>query len=504
MDQTALSTIGALAPPLADITLPTVIGAAATLGVALLVALMLIKNFLHICQPNEVLIFTGRKRIKDGVDLGPMVVMPHGVVGQPAEFAGGGRGRKWRIPIIERVDSMDMRNLSIDIVVDNAYSAGNIPLRIHAIANVKIHSDPAKIRNAIERFLGRERREIYVVAQQTLEGAVREVVADMTPEQVNEDRLTFAEKLIESAVRDFDKLGLELDTLKIQNVSDSTNYLDSLGRPQIAKVLRDAENAENQAMQEITQAQALAKRRSEVAKAQAETAILQKRNKLTEVKASLDGEAQSVEREAVAAANTARAQAEQELQKIRAVLEQRRLQADVIIPAEARRQAESIRAKGEAAPVAENGRALIEVLEATTAAWNAMGDNAREIYVIQHLEEIIGTVIDNMDEIDIGEVSVLDRGDGSALAAYAAAYPQTVAAVLRALRETVGIDIPAVLAESDSPLGGGSPRGGGSGGSGGGGGGRIGAPATKPAIGASSLGGLKPPNLGASAGKELS
>ncbi|WP_052549712.1 flotillin family protein [Enhygromyxa salina] len=487
----------ALAPPLAEITLPAVVAAAGAVAGFFLLTILLIKNFLHICQPNEVLIFTGRKRMADGVDLGPMVIMPHGREDQPEVLAGGGRGRKWRIPIIERVDRMDMRNLSIDIVVENAYSAGNIPLQIHAIANVKIQSDPTKIRNAIERFLGRDLREIYIVAQQTLEGAVREVVADMTPEQVNEDRLTFAEKLIESAVKDFDKLGLELDTLKIQNVADSTNYLDSLGRPQIAKVLRDAENAENQALQEVTQAQATAKRRSEVAKAQAETAILQQRNQLAKVRAELDGEAMSVEREAVAAANTARAQAEQELQRIRAKLEERRLQADVVIPAEARRTAEAIRAKGDAAPTAENGRALVEVLAATTAAWTAMGDNAKEIYVIQHLEEIISTVVDHMDSIDVGEVNVLDRGDGSALAAYAASYPQTVAAVLRALRETIGIDVPSVLASGDTPSGGG-------GGGSGAGLGRLGLGPSKPAGG-----GLKPPSLSTSpsnplAPKELS
>ena len=488
MYHAALTQLGAHAPPLADAILGGVIGTAGGLAALLLFTLFALKNFLHICRPNEVLIFTGRKRTKNGVDLGPMVVMPHGREDQPEEFAGGGRGRMWRIPVIERVDRMDMRNLSIDIVVENAYSAGNIPLRIHAIANVKIHSDPTRVRNAIERFLGRELREIYIVAQQTLEGAVREVVADMTPEQVNEDRLTFAEKLIESAVKDFDKLGLELDTLKIQNVADSTNYLDSLGRPRIARVLRDAENAENQAMQEITQAQAEAKRRSEVAKAQAETAILQKRNELAKVRAELDGEAQAVEREAVAAANTARAQAEQELQRIRSKLEERRLQADVVIPAETRREAESIRAKGDAAPTAENGRALVEVLEATTAAWNAMGENAREIYVIQHLDEIVSTVVDNMDDIEVGEVNVLDRGDGSALAAYAAAYPQTIAAVLRALRETIGIDIPAVLADE-------GPKTGGGGSGPGGGGSKPKRPLlSKPAGG----GALKPPSLSAS------
>src|SRR5690606_32297893 len=138
-----------------------------------------------------------------------------------------------------------------------------------AIANVKIHSDPNLLRNAIERFLGREKNEIRIVAQQTLEGALREVLAQMTPEQVNEDRLTFAENLIKSVADDLDKLGLELDTLKIQNVSDDTSYLDSLGRPRIAEVLRDAENAENQAMQETSEAEARQRQRSQGAKADA-------------------------------------------------------------------------------------------------------------------------------------------------------------------------------------------------------------------------------------------
>ena len=69
---------------------------------------------------------------------------------------------------------MDVTTLSTDIVVQNAYSAGNIPLRIHGVANVKIHSNPKLVRNAIERFLGRAEAEVRTVAQQTLEGALRE------------------------------------------------------------------------------------------------------------------------------------------------------------------------------------------------------------------------------------------------------------------------------------------------------------------------------------------
>ncbi len=413
----------------------TIVGTAVGSGIFLLAFVSLARTFLHICRPNEVLIFTGRQR-------GSLILRPRGTVGQ----AGAGRGRRWRVPVIERVDRMDMRTMSIDVVTQNAYSAGNIPLRIHAVANVKIHSEPEKLRNAIERFLGRNAGEVKIVAQQTLEGALREVLAQMTPEQVNEDRLAFAENLAKSAQDDLDKLGLELDTLKIQNVSDDTGYLDSLGRPVIARAIRDAENAENQAMQEIAQAQAAAEQRSEVARAVAQMTILTKQNELSRVQAELGGKAQAVEFEAEAAAKTARAVAERELQEVRASVEEKRLHAEVVIPAEYARRAELLLAKGEAAPTIEQGKAVVEVLEATAKAWREMGSDAQEIYVIQHLEQIVGTVVKRLQQVQVGEVNVLDPGDGSGLASYAAAYPLAVAQVLRSLRESVGVDVPAILA----------------------------------------------------------
>jgi flotillin len=422
------------------------IAGAAGVALFLMFLMFLVKNFLYICRPNEALIFTGRRRFKDGVDLGPLVILGRGNVNQAPEHHGCGRGRAWRVPLLERVDHLDMSAMSIDISVNNAYSVGNIPLRIHAIANVKISSDPKLIRNAIERFLGQSIGEIQTVARQTLEGALREVLAQMTPEAVNEDRLAFAENLVKSASDDLDKLGLHLDTLKIQHVSDEVSYLDSLGRPLIAAVLRDAEKAESQASQEVSESQAEANRRAETAKAIAETAILMKRNALQQMKSELDGRAQAIEREAEAAARTARANAEQELQGVRGQLEEKRLMAEVIIPAEIRRAAEAILAKGAAAPTIEHGAAIAEVLQLTSEAWVSMGTKAKEIYVIQHLEEIIESVVDSVDKIKVREVTVLDRGDGAGIASYAASFPHTVAAVLSALRETTGIDVPAILA----------------------------------------------------------
>ena len=408
--------------------------AGGSLGLALLVLLVVVvfRSILKIARPNEALVFSGKTYTQsDGTRVGYRV------------FTQGQRA--FRIPVLERVDRIDMRLLPIDIRVQNAYSAGNIPLQIHAIANVKIHSDPRIIGNAIERFLGRSTAEIQTVAQQTLEGAVREVIATLTPEEVNEDRLAFAEKLSEAAIDDLNKLGLQLDTLKIQTVSDETGYLDSLGRPQIAAALRDAENAENVAAQEIARAQAESTQRADVARADSEKNILSKQNELRRVQAELEGEAQAVEREATAAAQTARAEAEKALQTLRATLEQKRLQAEVVIPAEVQRQARAVLAIGEAAPTAENGAAAVQVLELMGEAWKAMGPQAKEIYVIQHLEEIVGTVVSQLQGVGVDEVTVLDQGDGSGMASYAATYPKMVAAVLAALGESTGVDVPRIL-----------------------------------------------------------
>ncbi len=427
----------ALAVSGGDQTLALVVLAGFGVAIGLLVLVGLLKSLLHIAEPHELLVFSGRRyQMPDGSVRGYRVVR--------------GGHRALRVPIIERVDRMDMRLIPTDVVVQNAYSKGNIPLSIHAIANVKLHSDERYLGNAIERFLGRSVGEIQIVAQQTLEGALREVLAQLTPEEVNEDRLKFAEKLIDSAEEDLNKLGLQLDTLKIQSVSDETGYLDSLGRPRIAQVLRDAQNAEHQAEQEVARAQAVSHQRAEVSRAQAEAAILQKRNELRRIKAQLDGDAEAVEREAEAAAKTARALAEKELQAMRSDLEKLRLQAEVVIPAEFQRRARAILAVGEAAPTAEQGKAQAEVLRMMSEAWRAAGPKARELYVVQHLEEIVDTIVGHLRSAEVSEVSVVDGGDGRALASYAATYPAMVAEVMRALAESTGVDVPAILNGRDS------------------------------------------------------
>ena len=242
------------------------LAAAVAVVVAMTIFLAILKSFLYICRPNEILIFAGRRHtLPDGSSVGYKVVR---------------HGWALRTPLLETVSRMDMRLIMVEVAVTNAYSSGGIPLDVQAIANVKIASDPAHVRNAVERFLSMTPQQIAVVARQTLEGVLREVLAQLTPEEVNEDRLKFAETLKHNAQDDFDKLGLELDVLKVQHVSDEQQYLQNLGRARIAIMIRDAQNAENEANQKIAEEQAAARQRAESAQKQAEALVLQKRNVL--------------------------------------------------------------------------------------------------------------------------------------------------------------------------------------------------------------------------------
>jgi len=343
------------------------------------------------------------------------------------------------------VDRIDMTIIPIEIKVTQAYSKGGIPLAVRAIANVKISNNPRHILNAIERFLGQQRAEIRQVAQETLEGTLRGVLAQLTPEQVNEDRLRFAESLADDVEDDFRKLGLTLDTLKIQHVTDDVQYLESIGRARIANVIKESEIAESNAANQANKKRADAKASGDIAHKEAERAIIQKRNDRRRIAAELEAQAESELRRARAAGDQARAEAEQQLQEIRQGLEQLRLQADVVLPADAERRAREFIAKGDAAPIEEDGKAMAEVLRMLAKAWADAGPHAKDIFLIQKLEDLMHTIVDRMAALKVGEVHIIDPGDGSALPNYVAGFPNTVTSVLGAIKASTGVDVSQIL-----------------------------------------------------------
>src|SRR4029079_1900697 len=209
---------------------------------------------------NEALIFSGRVRQVGKREVGYRVVR-------------GGRGL--RVPRFEMVDSVALANIAIDLEVKAAYSKGGIPLNVHGVANIKLPGEEPLLNNAIERFLGRTGPEIMRVAKETLEGNVRGVLALLTPEEVNQDKARFAQTLLEEAEHDLHRMGLVLDTLKIQNITDDVGYLNSIRRIQGAGVRHGAALAEAEAVAGANSQQSLNWCASQIAKVDADLAIAQ-------------------------------------------------------------------------------------------------------------------------------------------------------------------------------------------------------------------------------------
>ena len=227
----------------------------AVVAVVILTIIATIKSLIIICPPNRVAVISGRSRqLSDGRTVGYRAIRG---------------GRTMRVPLLERVSWMELNTIPIEVSVQNAYSKGAIPLHVQGIANVKVSSIEGLLQNSVERFLDVDQVHITDIAKETLEANLRGVLATLTPEEVNEDRLKFAQTLIEEADDDIKTLGLELDVLKIQNVTDEVGYLDSVGRRQTAEVLKEARVAEAQRKAEAEESEALARQRAEIATAQA-------------------------------------------------------------------------------------------------------------------------------------------------------------------------------------------------------------------------------------------
>jgi flotillin len=406
-----------------------------TLGILAVIVLFLVatltwvvKSLIVICLPNEMVVITGRKRrTPDGREVGYRVL---------------NGGRTMRIPVLERVSRLDLTTIPIEVSVQNAYSKGGIPLHVQGIANVKVSGRSPVSDNAVERLLNKPFREIMSIAKDTLEGNLRGVLATLTPEEVNEDRLKFANFLIEEADEDLKKLGLELDTLKIQNVTDEVKYLDSIGRQKTAEILTLARVAEANRSAEAEQTEAAARQAAQVAALQADLRIVEESNRLRVRTAELNGEALAREAEAKVAGEKARVVAEQALQQERIGLEQRRLEADVMLPAKADRDAAEQRAKGVAATIAEDGRARLMVLEQTIKLYQGAGSEAERIFILNMLPDIIRDISASVGEMSIDKVTVIDSGNtGSGVGKAAGQLPSAIIQITEQIENATGVNI---------------------------------------------------------------
>jgi flotillin len=399
--------------------------------IAGLIVLAFIKANLRICHPNEILVFSGRKRtLKDGTVVGYRIVK-------------GGRGLK--IPIIESVSRLPLNTIPIELELTGALSSGIIPINLQAMANVKIAGNEEEgLSNALERFLGKNIHDISQVAKENIEGSLRGVLATLTPEEANSNRLEFAQRVVQEARSDLQRLGLVLDTFKIQQLSDTEGYLDAIGRRKNAEVRRDAKITEANAEAEARIVAAEAKKTGNVAEAEADMTIVEAENKLRVKRADLAAEANSVEARATVAGDIARIEQEQKLEEKRVATNKHKYEADVIVPARAEREAKELKAKGEAARIAEDGKATAEAVRVLREQWEK--EDTRELFLIQQLPDILDKVTKVVsDNLSIDKVTIVDSGDGQGMPAYVRGVTGSIVAIFEQVKNATGLDLPEIL-----------------------------------------------------------
>jgi len=398
-------------------------GALIVLGGAGLIVLFLfilsLRSLIFTCAPNEVLIFSGPKRRE-----GDRLLRYKLIKG----------GTKLRVPLLERVDRMDLTNMVIDLTAQGAYCKGGVPLNVQGVANLKVAGHEPVLNNAIERFLGKGRNEIMEIAKATLEGSLRGVLATLTPEQVNEDRTLFAEQLVNEVEQDMTALGLVADTLKIQNVSDDVGYLDSIGRKRNAELFSSARIAEAIARADsiVNQAQNLEREVTAQITAQTNVSRAEADQKVADIvtrRAAL-----VAEENAIVTAAIAQATAEIEVQKARIDQVRGRLNADLVEPAKAACEAAETQAIASVAPIIEQGKARADALRTLSASWKDAGPQAKDIFLMQKLQPIIRQLTQVIAHTQVEKLTMIDS-------AAASDGPAKWLPLLEQIKQIYGIDL---------------------------------------------------------------
>jgi flotillin len=213
----------------------------AVIGVLILLFLIWAARYTK-CGPNEVLIISGRRNrdTRTKKSEGFRIVR------------GGGT---FVIPVKEQVRRMSLEIMNLDVRTSGVYTTPGVPISVMATAQVKVKGDDDSIIKASENFLSRPKEDVIKTALQVLEGHTRAVISTMTPEEAYQKRRELAARSREEAEADLNRMGLEIVSLTIKDVTDDQGYLEAVGRPRTAQVKRDALIGEARANEEARKVQ---------------------------------------------------------------------------------------------------------------------------------------------------------------------------------------------------------------------------------------------------------
>jgi flotillin len=371
-------------------------------------------------------------------------------------------------PMIQTCKELSLELMSFDVAPQQSlYTQQGVAVTVEAVAQIKVKSDPVSIRTAAEQFLSKRPEQREGLIRLVMEGHLRGIIGQLTVEQIVKEPEMVADRMRSTNASDMNKMGLEVVSFTLKEVRDKNEYITNMGRPDVARIKRDAEVAAAEADRDIAIKRAEATRASAVAKAQAdqervaaETASLArqaeaerdldiKRASYLEMTKKAQATAdkayeietnvmqQKVVEEAVRVQQIER-EAQVKVQEAEIERRERELIATVLKPAEVERQrietlasaerqrlmseaegrASSIRAQGEAEAeiIFKKGESEAKAMNVKAEAFQEYNQAAVLDKLISGLPEVVRALSEPLGKVD--KVTIVSTGNGDAAGAY--------------------------------------------------------------------------------------
>jgi flotillin len=215
---------------------------------ALILLMGLVARMYRKAGPNEALIVYGFR--------GPRVVTGNGTV---------------IFPMVENCRELSLELMSFDVAPQqDLYTKQGVAVTVEAVAQIKVRSDRPSILTAAEQFLSKPPQQREGLIRLVMEGHLRGIIGQLTVEQIVKEPEMVGERMRATCAEDISKMGLDVVSFTIKEVRDKNEYISNMGRPDIARIKRDAEMATADAERDTAIKRATALRESAVAKAQAD------------------------------------------------------------------------------------------------------------------------------------------------------------------------------------------------------------------------------------------
>ena len=414
-----------------------------------------------------------------------------------------------KIPFLERLDKLILKQVTIDVKTEDYIPTLDfINIKVDAVVKVRVSTEPDMIRLAMRNFLNKSVQDIMLDLQDSLQGNMKEIIGAMSLKDINNNRDAFGNEVQTKAQVDMKKLGVEIISCNIQNVTDRNGLIEDMGMDNTSKIKKEAAIAKAEADRDIAIAQAEADKQANDARVKAQAVIAEKNNELYIKQAELKKQSDTKKAEADAAygiqqqeqrrtvetatvnADIARQEREVELKARQVEVTEKALEAEIKKKAEAekfaaqqradaelykrqkeaeakqfeierdaeakkalaeaelvamQKEAEGIRARGEAEAAAIQAKALAEAEGMEKKA--AAYQKYNNAAMAEMLIQVLPDIAGKIAEPlqQIDKITIIGSSDTNGVDNVAGNVPAVMAKLFASMKETTGIDLGEII-----------------------------------------------------------